>query len=414
MRQILFLISLCLLISSCNDKRQTLQNAQDKGMSIPSEITVINAEKAIKLDYTDLMTKVTDLKYVYLNTEEPIGEIKQLLLHNERIYIFDRLTEQVFIFDMNGNLIKLISNMGGGPDEYSGISDITINNDTLIIKDKFLPKILFYSPDGEYFGKETFSPPGSDFIVFKGRYYLTQGYKQSFDRNDTYLLVSLKDSIICKTFPYYNIQKDAAHGKALQFNSKGELLFTPDMCDTVYQILNDTTYTAKYLIKHKNSIWKRYNENLSRNEVTKLQANDGYTQLMSGISDIENSLAFSLSLANAGDRYIIIVYYWYDKKTGLVYEYAANSAPVIHNVNENPTFCDMIAPPFWFGNNYYISQITPQSVEDIRNIVVKSKEIFKDKGKVVTFPNKELKRIFDEINDDPNQVLVFYKLDFNK
>ena len=51
----------------------------------------------------------------------------KVLVYDNKIYILDAfVAEKVFIFDKRGVLLKTIDNKGQGPDEYAGLSGMSI------------------------------------------------------------------------------------------------------------------------------------------------------------------------------------------------------------------------------------------------------------------------------------------------
>jgi hypothetical protein len=264
-----------------------------------SDLTVIDADNIVEIDEFELSSRITDLRYIYLKTKEPIGYISRVLLRKNRIFVSDRHINEIFIFDMEGNLIKRIADKGGGPKEYRGLGEIAVHNDELIVGDIQSLKRLYYTLDGEYIRHERclpciqFAPLGGD------KFILHTDYHQSFTYDVTpNLVVSVKDSAIRRALPYHGIQKQTFSGN-LDINYKGDIYFTPIVSDTIYQILTDSTFTAKFLIKQEKSLWQKYNSELTFDET-------------------EKNVCFQMVGGSPSTK---IRTYWYDKATEQTYKY---------------------------------------------------------------------------------------------
>jgi hypothetical protein len=134
-RHLLLLYSVFFLVS-CNPKTDT-----ESGFSYQPEVELITNE----LKFTDI---VDEYKYVKLETNDSclIGNVKQLLIHESKIYV---LSDGVFCFNMDGKFLFSILQKGRGPGEFLKIENIGIDDDRLYLVST--RKILFYnSNSGEY------------------------------------------------------------------------------------------------------------------------------------------------------------------------------------------------------------------------------------------------------------------------
>jgi hypothetical protein len=374
---------------------------------IPSNPTVIDAEKnVVHIDEIKLSNLVTDLRYIYLKTEEPIGYINKVVIHKSRIIIADyMITEKIFIFDMDGNLIKIISDKGGGPKEYRSLGYMELYKEEIIVADGQSLKRIYYTLDGEYIRHEK-CLPCETFAVIDDKFILHLSYHQSYTRNVTpNIVVSTKDSAIRRALPYHKIQRETSSG-SFNYNYKGDILFIPAVSDTIYQILTDSTFTVKYVVKHEKSVWQKYNEGLFHGEISQLIRNEGYSQLYSVFYETEKNIGFQLVARRRETSDLSIKCYWYDKATGQIY----GTVPAAIDISEMGfVYPDIIPPPIGVYGNYYIAEIRPEQIEFFMQYQ-KEKKGTKD---TISFKNEELRKII-QLDEDPNQVIVLYKLDFNK
>jgi hypothetical protein len=110
MKRIILVLSLIALFSCNNSNKKPVRPAYVEHIAktitnsgfmeqIPSELVEINVDDYIELKaYSDLDDKITEIKYIYLKTEEPIGYITKVMIHKNKIYVVDRnISEKVFI-----------------------------------------------------------------------------------------------------------------------------------------------------------------------------------------------------------------------------------------------------------------------------------------------------------------------------
>jgi hypothetical protein len=337
---------------------------------------------------------VTDLKYIYLKTEDPIGYVSKIVIRKNKIFVIDyHSTNKIFIFDMEGNLINIIADKGGGPHEYLQLGYADISTDEIIIDDGLKSKRLYYTLEGKFIRQER-GLPCRRFAVLGDKFILHTGYGQTFNDEITpNLIVSIKDSAIRRALPYHNIQKNTIAGE-LDYNYRGDLLFLPVLSDTVYQILTESTYAAKYFIKHKKSIWQKRDENLDYSGILNLKK-EGYSAIEQ-FHETEKYVYFVRAFGEAGK--ISGYVYWYDKESKQTYCFKGDV------YNRFIPYIDDI----W--GNYFIACMWPESITEIREHQEKTK------GTKDTFniKNTELRKIIEQADEDPNQVIVLYKYDFSK
>jgi sporulation protein YlmC with PRC-barrel domain len=288
-RQLKIFTPLCIsvLLLSCGTKENNKYKIAGEIMASKSfvyinnpDIVTIDNEKSETIPYEEINNILKNVKYIPLISKEPIGEFRKIIIHKEHIYLLDAsIAEKIFIFNMKGEIIKVIDSRGSGPNEYLGLMDMTISSedDYLVIADRLAPFVLYFSLDGE-FVKKTRCISNTTVVIMNGKFLNQVNTGQSYDDNVNYhLVISIGDSVIRKGFPFYPLQMNDVFIHPFWYNYKNELLFCPYYCDTVYQIINDSVYTAKYIVRHSNSIWeKKYNERMSFNDYARLYTFGSY------------------------------------------------------------------------------------------------------------------------------------------
>ena len=373
----------------------------------PNAIT-IDQEKHETVPYTELQNLLKEVKYIPLVSKEPIGIIDKVLIYKDRIFVLDaHKAEKVFIFNMQGEIINVIDRKGGGPEEYAGLTEMHIswNDDCIVLNDRLAPFFLYFSLDGKFIRKGR-KIPNSGFVFMGDTIINHMSRGQSIDGSKveeglSYHLVATvnDDSIISRGFPFYPIQVRAAAGNPLFYNSIGELLFHPTLSDTVYQILSNSSYMVKYVVKQKKSIWDKYDQRIGRKECNDLIKNSDYTTLSwFPILETERFVYFAITAKKKilDKQFIGFNHYWYDKTKGILFDLGENDY-----LNMQPIFHEIPYPRAIYGN-YFAGIITIEQIEGCRRTLAHPTYDF-------IYKNEELKAIIKSKNPDLEGILVLYE-----
>ncbi|MFV0418724.1 MAG: 6-bladed beta-propeller [Dysgonomonas sp.] len=147
MKYSIFSLVFFLLLLSCKE-------SGIKRPSMESKYT-INVDDIKKEGVLGLSSIFKSIRPIILETKDNclIGNIDGMQVFNDLIYILDiRIGRGVFVFDMEGNFVRRIGRIGGGPGEYSSVSDFTFDRENgmiFLIDDESL-KINKYKLNGEY------------------------------------------------------------------------------------------------------------------------------------------------------------------------------------------------------------------------------------------------------------------------
>jgi hypothetical protein len=363
------------------------------------DVVTIDNEKSETIPYEKINDVLKDVKYIPLISKEPIGEVFKILIHKKRIYVLDAfIAEKIFIFNMKGEIIKIIDSKGGGPNEYHGLMDMTISSqdDYLVIADRLAPFVLYFTLDGE-FVKKTRGIVNTTVEIVDGKFLNQLNSGQSFDDDVNYhLVVSIGDSVIRKGFPFYPLQIGAAFRPPFRYNYKNELLFCPHYCDTVYQIINEAVYTAKYTVKHRKSIWEeKYNERMSFDDYERLILQSDYTALTKPVLETENLVCYSIEAKMIlNEKYYRQHYaYWFDKKKKTSFTLGQYDKDIYHIIPFSPMAI--------YGNHY--AGIIPSILLENMREGIKGEKWGRN------YHNQELRDMIMDENPDLEAILVLYE-----
>lgn len=158
-----YIVSLCIvfLVLGCSDKKNN--NLQD---ITPIVIDWSNISK--EMDYSSWVED--SVLVVPLETRDDclIGEISKLVYQNHRIYIADRLSKAVYVFDESGQLHSKVRAVGNGPGEYLDVSAFTVQDDRIFIFDKMNRKVFVYNDGGQFLYTKDASQIWAGDMFFRG------------------------------------------------------------------------------------------------------------------------------------------------------------------------------------------------------------------------------------------------------
>lgn len=238
-RLLIVFISLSGLCFGCETRQDTTQDTE--GMT---RLLLTKETEATPADF------IADYRYVPLGTtRQPVGNIDQLLVTDDRIIVVDKERAQtVFIFDLNGNPCAEIYRPGRGPQEYNHIDHVTLTpgeKPQLAILDGRGNKVLFYDLDGRFVNSTPIS------FRFTGMEYLDKNeilcFTDAYVRHDPSSKErKVADRLLFFTDNKFQIKASALTNRAVNRKigftepivkqSGDDLLINPKLNDTIYRL----------------------------------------------------------------------------------------------------------------------------------------------------------------------------------
>ena len=162
---------------------------------------------------------------------------------------------------------------------------------------------------------------------------------QDFNDDENWaILVSDKDSVLYKGFAPTPLQDNNFAVNSFTYDYDGALLYTPVYSDTVYQFTTASVVKPEYVICQKKSVWRRYDEKLSPQEVNDLIKENNYTRY--GGKFLATKSHASFEIGHKWNKYIVAKPYFWDKKTDAVYVWdttqGADTSLVIRDIIQQP------------------------------------------------------------------------------
>jgi hypothetical protein len=209
------------------------------------------------------------------------------------------------------------------------------------------------------------------------------------------LTVSVLDSILFRSFPHYPLQVQTVESHGLFYNYSDNLLYYSNKCDTIYQIINDSTYTARFVVDQAKSLWKKRHEQLGYIEQTALVKESGYTYLSAPILETEHFFSYCINYGSNG--YVIGQIIHYNKQTGELFTRGERQSADAFYISNcvTPSLMKTV-----YGN-YEVGIFIPDEIEIFVEMVKQN----------VVFENEELSDILNnKVTEELEFILVMYEL----
>lgn len=280
MKFFLFIVlSLCILVSSCNTKGGiNRQNTDITASSIVIDIDKIDRKDTVRV--SSIFKKVNTI-ILEDNNNAITGNIDGIQVYDNAIVVIDaRIAKKIFVYDMTGKYIRQIGSLGNGPGEYLYLTDFCIDQDNRLVcvLDDFKKQIHRYDMDnGKYAG--SIKLPNDVSVAYiaynNNRFYVTVCPYDISQGDDLILEVDIKTSKIKTDISAerYNLGWNRnAFSDFNFFASKNyPFKYVGLYMNTVVAITNDSIYPY---ITVKSNDWVKKTDLLTKEEIM----NDGMFQ----------------------------------------------------------------------------------------------------------------------------------------
>ena len=119
-------------------------------------------------------------------------DLKRIFYKNGFIYVLDKMTKGVYIFDVKGSMVGKIRSVGQGPEEYINLDDMYVTDKNVFIWDWMSGKVLVYDTLGRYqnqFRRGKWY--GENMFVHDGRVYFIEDMERQSPGYGHYRLTSV-------------------------------------------------------------------------------------------------------------------------------------------------------------------------------------------------------------------------------
>lgn len=338
--------------------------------------------------------KVTDIIKLETNIESFITNIKQMEMNDSLIFILNG-SENLYVFDRNGNFKNQIGKKGEAPNEYLVLNTFYINavEQMVVLIDSYKNVLLNYSFDGKYISTISMSPNtllncNNTLLMDDNTLMLfnMMGIKESI----AYSLIDMnKKELIGKYFPYAPIMTNnyiysfSRHPIAATENGANIIL---PLCDTIYNYsASSRTFEPKYIVETPRKMVSKYQIRNDKKQTYSAELYDlweeGYFTGFNGIYETKEKII--LTFLNG----IIMGYFVFDKldRKGNYYIYEYDDAS-----GEIPFY-----PVIYTYDNKFIASVGAEKLLEYKGSI--KNRIFQDAIK--------------DLKEDDNPCLLIYELE---
>jgi hypothetical protein len=364
-----------------------------------TKIEEYRAEKVIYFDSHKCvkdfdLKNITDSAFLIIpietNENSLVSNIDKLEIHNNRIYIMDKLAQSVYIYDMDGKYLDRIRAIGQGPGEYANLSYMTVTDSSIIVLDHFMGKQIEYRLSSLKFVKEEriFDEIWcTELFTLSGHVYYVNSWSNS--QVGKFRLFSRKSSEkkFNKYLPFDERPLSLGITGPVYAINGNEVSLTYDGDDIIYRI-NDKGVFPEYEVKFKDK-----KAVYSSEKVENVFQNNPDGRIL-GVNAI-----------NESDKYLFLD----------VTATGQNRYTCIYNKNDSTTIIyDGVAVNSTFDNEQIvINKIIDNKIiswREAESLLIQKKYLYAHK----TFNNKafenRLTEVLANLKEDDNPVLFIYDL----
>lgn len=222
-----------------------------------------------------------------------IGEVTDLLLQNEKIFVIDNQTKTVFIFNLQGQFLSKICKIGRGSGEYLGITACTVIDSTIIIYDHISRKVNRYNMQGQFLGKISFDGWGASLFSIGNKLYFVNDWSSSEEGYYRLFSLNIPNNQLEKFIPF---TKSDSRGwgidRSYAISGDTALIFYSS-CDTIYSV---TT---------KNVVPKYYVDFIKKKLPKEIATGDGREAL---ITSMKGDYITGVNSLTSSDNFIFLQY----------------------------------------------------------------------------------------------------------
>lgn len=338
--------------------------------------------------------RVTDIIKLETNIESFITNIKQMEMNDSLIFILNG-SENLYVFDRNGNFKNQIGKKGEAPNEYLVLNTFYINavEQMVVLIDSYKNVLLNYSFDGKYISTISMSPNAllncNNTLLMDDNTLMLfnmMGIKESI----AYSLIDMnKKGLIGKYFPYAPIKTNnyiysfSRHPIAATENGANIIL---PLCDTIYNYsASSRTFEPKYIVETPRKMASKYQIRNDKKQTYSAELYDlweeGYFTGFNGIYETKEKII--LTFLNG----IIMGYFVFDKldRKGDYYIYEYDDAS--KEIPFYPVICTY--------DNKFIASVGAEKLLEYKGNI--KDETFQD--------------VIKDLKEDDNPCLLIYELE---
>jgi len=301
-----------------------------------------------------------------------IRQIDKIDIVNDNIYILDRSSSSIFVFNKLGDFLWKVSEQGRGPQEYYGIGDCAVNplNENIYVLDPISKGVKVFNKHG--FLKNIKADhiqariSGIHFLDSQRIALLNKFSSESKQWKYQLLITDENLNVISKQIPY-NTRCDMVLSPIAPFSrTTSGISYLPVYENVIFNIDKDNSAIPKYIMDFgRQSIDKDYmlSKELNPMNLFKKLADSGQIYQINYVESVGHLLFY---FKYKKDNYL----YCYNKQK--------NSGVLVDDLTEN--FCGFNELPIYTKYNYFVG-VTGKNIRKIIQNKITSQLVIKNNGR---------------------------------
>ena len=385
LKNILLIVIICpISMLSCTHQKK-----------VNTKIPQINLSKAYDGKAVNLSSFANSIEYIPLETTDSsfIGQISQIQLTKDYIFVTDRILDRMLIFDRSGKFLNQIGSKGKGPREYRNI--FTFTTDTTgqnVYLYSITDRILHYSVQNKYIN--TIKIDCGRFLYMSMIDSLFALYipkaNRSYTNGYSYFVIDKTAKVISK-----GLKRDiSANKKNVGVDISTRFTFQDIECyweagiDTIYGIDHELKMIPRYLLQfgkdHERKLTLTSRNNLDQSIM------EGALAIF-GIIETDDFFVFTVV---KDSKYKQLVYY---KRNDTLFDIGLSpKGGFINDIDGGPNF----SPKYFFKNNYLLDIKEPENFKDIPKMTIDNSRN----------TNSNLQRALSGTSELSNPILMVVKI----
>lgn len=180
-----------------------------------------------------------------------IGVISRIIAFKNKLFIFDKPRQRLFIFDDNGKFISSIYHIGQGPGEYSQITDICFDSSMkqFIFLCSIPFKLIYYDLNGKFIREQKLDDLYFEIKADKSYIYLLRSPSYNYKANKYSIYAMDKKTQSIEPIMEANHEISSNHVDGNEFVSGKNLVYSRRFDNHIYKLQNgkiNTQYTIDF------------------------------------------------------------------------------------------------------------------------------------------------------------------------
>ncbi len=360
----IIIFSFLLIITSCNHQAPT-----NKTITVDPSKAELSVEQVFEQSHSVALETTTD------NLISSIDKIEML---NNKLYILDKKSQVITVFDKDGFYLSKIDRRGQGPEEYIDIADFTVTDSLIYVLSRGGKKIIAYNHSDSFIQNYPLDAYYDFFIIDKNTLFLYSNYSNHTLYNVIVSNFNNNNIAASKKFlPFLRNQSFSFRRNPFNRSANGDLLISQQYDYNIYRLTKDTI-TVEYDINF-----------ITQDRIPENFEAIGFDRVYPELA--HKSVVTRILHVNQHNNFLYLIYLFAYTTHITKIDITTLTASTL-KLKFNDVFPFVFSHPIGFNKNYLIGYI------DAADVLFFDKEFQSDKNKN------------NRLADDDNPVLFFHKL----